>query len=204
MLGRTRIRLALFGAILGVLAGQGGAVAASGGAFMITGGQTSQPVGHYEFCHRFSDECSERSAGETRVRLTPALWNELVGVNASVNLTIKAVTDDEIFGRAEYWAYPDIAGDCEDLVLLKRRTLIEKGWPTGTLLITVVRQVNGEGHAVLTVLTDRGDLILDNLEPRILVWNETDYRYVKRQSEAYAGAWMAIDDARMTSVGSTR
>jgi predicted transglutaminase-like cysteine proteinase len=171
---------------------------------MITGGQTSQPVGHYEFCRRFSDECSERSSGGSRVRLTPALWNELVAVNASVNLTIKAATDDEIFGRAEYWAYPDIAGDCEDMVLAKRRTLIEKGWPAGTLLITVVRQVNGEGHAVLTVLTDRGDLILDNLEPRILVWSETDYTYVKRQSETYAGAWMAIDDARMTSVGSTR
>lgn len=201
---RTELTLALAGAILGVLVGHGGANAASDRAFMVTAGKTAQPVGHYEFCRRFADECAERSPSGVRVRLTPALWNELVAVNASVNLTIKAVTDDEIFGRPEYWAYPDIAGDCEDLVLLKRRTLIEKGWPTGTLLITVVRQTNGEGHAVLTVLTDRGDLILDNLEPRILVWSETDYAYVKRQSETYAGSWMAIEDARMTSVGSTR
>jgi predicted transglutaminase-like cysteine proteinase len=171
---------------------------------MVTAGQTAQPIGHYEFCRRFADECAEASPAGARIRLTPAAWNELVAVNASVNLTIKAVTDDEIFGRPEYWAYPDMAGDCEDLVLLKRRTLIEKGWPTGALLITVVRQKNGEGHAVLTVLTDRGDLILDNLEPRILVWSETDYGYVKRQSETFSGAWMAIDDARMTSVGSTR
>ncbi len=127
-----------------------------------------------------------------------------MAVNASVNLSVKAATDDEIFGSAEYWAYPDLAGDCEDLVLLKRRELIGRGWPTGTLLITVVRQTNGEGHAVLTVLTDRGDLILDNLQPRVLVWNETDYAYVKRQSEMYAGGWIAIEDARMTTVGSTQ
>ncbi len=61
-------------------------------------------------------------------------------------------------------AYPPTAGDCEDIALLKRRDLIEKGWPVGALLMTVVRQANGEGHAVLTVLTDRGDLVLDNLK----------------------------------------
>jgi predicted transglutaminase-like cysteine proteinase len=194
--------LAFVGTILGLLA----APAAEGadGAFMVTTGTTAQPIGHYEFCRRYADECVERSAVRTRIQLTPALWNELVAVNASVNLTVKAATDDEIFGRAEYWAYPDLAGDCEDLVLLKRRELIGRGWPTGTLLITVVRQTNGEGHAVLTVLTDRGDLILDNLQPRVLVWNETDYAYVKRQSEMYAGGWIAIEDARMTTVGSTQ
>ena len=194
--------LAFAGTILGLLA----APVAEGAdrAFMVTTGTTAQPIGHYEFCRRYADECVERSPAMTRTHLTPALWNELVAVNASVNLTIKAATDDEIFGSSEYWAYPDVAGDCEDLVLLKRRELIEKGWPAGTLLITVARQSNGEGHAVLTVLTDRGDLILDNLQPRVLVWNETEYSYVKRQSEIYAGGWMAIDDARMTSVGSTR
>ena len=100
---------------------------------------------------------------------------------------------NKIYGRPEFWAYPDKIGegDCEDLALLKRRDLIKKGWPTGALLITVVRQRNGEGHAVLTVLTDRGDLVLDNLNPRVLVWNATDYEYVKRQSEYDSGQWVA-------------
>ena len=56
--------------------------------------------------------------------------------------------------------YPDVAGDCEDLVLQKRRLLVQAGWPISSLLITVARQANGDGHAVLTVLTDRGDVIL--------------------------------------------
>jgi predicted transglutaminase-like cysteine proteinase len=69
----------------------------------------------------------------------------------------------------------------------------------GSLLITVVRQRNGDGHAVLTVLTDRGDLVLDNLEPHILVWSETGYQYLKRQSEFDAGAWVAIQDGHQSS-----
>ena len=87
-------------------------------------------------------------------------------------------------------------------MLLKRRDLVQEGWPIGALLITVVRRTDGEGHAVLTVETDRGDLVLDNLQPRVLVWSDTDYQYVKRQSETNTGQWMAIDDARTTSVGS--
>ena len=197
--------LALVGALFGlgltypVVAGEG-----PEGAFMVTTGPTAQPIGHYEFCRRYTDECSIRSSAGQRVRLTPDLWNQLVAVNATVNLTIEAATDDEIFGRPEVWAYPDVAGDCEDIVLLKRHELIARGWPVGTLLVTVVRQRNGEGHAVLTVLTDRGDVVLDNLQPRVLLWNQTDYAYVKRQSETNSGRWMAIDDARMTMVGSTQ
>ncbi len=51
--------------------------------------------------------------------------------------------------------------------------------PISDLLITVVRQMNGEGHAVLTVRTDRGDYVLDNLELRVKPWNETSYDYLK-------------------------
>jgi predicted transglutaminase-like cysteine proteinase len=172
------------------------------GAFMVTTGKTTQPIGHYEFCQSHAKECNVKSSGSARVRLTPGLWNQLVAVNAEVNLAIKPATDEEIYGRPEFWAYPTSEGDCEDLVLLKRRDLIEKGWPVGSLLITVVKQRNGEGHAVLTVETDRGDLVLDSLQPRVLVWNETDYQFVKRQSETNSGQWMAIDDARTNLVGS--
>ena len=107
-----------------------------------------------------------------------------------------------MFGREEVWVYPTSKGDCEDFVLLKRHELIRRGWPIGSLLVTVVRQKNGDGHAVLTVLTDRGDLVLDNLEDQVKVWSQTEYLYVKRQSEFDTGRWVAIDDARMPSVGS--
>ena len=78
------------------------------------------------------------------------------------------------------------------------------GVPRSALLITVLRQPNGAGHAVLTVRTDRGDFVLDNLNERILAWNETDYLYLKRQSERNAGEWIAIVDDRDMLVGSVR
>jgi predicted transglutaminase-like cysteine proteinase len=167
-------------------------------------GNTAQPIGHYEFCQGHGAECSVKSRRDPRVQLTPQRWNELVAVNDEVNRDIKAATDEQIYGRPEVWAYPDKVGegDCEDLVLLKRRDLLRDGWPAGALLITVVRQRNGDGHAVLTVLTDRGDLVLDNLNPRVLVWNATDYEYVKRQSEYDSGQWVGIDDGSGMAVGS--
>ena len=66
----------------------------------------------------------------------------------------------------------------------------------------MVRQPNGDGHAVLTVRTSHGDFILDNLEPRVLAWTDTEYTYLKRQSERNSGAWVAIDDDRNVAVGS--
>jgi len=194
--------LALSSVILCLLAGGASAHQLTDMAFMTTTGKTSQPIGHYEFCQTHMSECTVRSATSERVRLTPQLWSQLVSVNTEVNLAIKPATDQEVYGVPEFWAYPTTRGDCEDYVLLKRRDLIEEGWPVGALLITVVRQKNGDGHAVLTVETDRGDLILDNLQPRVLVWTDTDYQYVKRQSEFDSGEWMAIDDARTVAVGS--
>ena len=64
--------------------------------------------------------------------------------------------------------------------------------------MTVVREPNGDGHAVLMARTDRGDLILDNQDNRVLVWNETPYEFIKRQSQADAGKWVALNDNRTT------
>ena len=87
-------------------------------------------------------------------------------------------------------------------MLEKRRQLMRDGVPAGSVLITVVRQPNGDGHAVLTVRTSNGDYILDNLEPRILAWSDTEYTFLKRQSERNSGTWVAIDDDRNVAVGS--
>ena len=200
---RSRVgRLALSVAILAATGFAASASDSSFAPFMMTRGKTAQPIGHHEFCASHPAECAVRTNDESRVHLTPDRWNMLVSVDNAVNTKIKMATDEQLYGRAEFWAYPTKAGDCEDLVLLKRRMLIEKGWPVGALLITVVRQTSGEGHAVLTVLTDRGDLVLDNLDPHIVVWSQTDYHFVKRQSEFDSGQWVSVDDGRAPEVGS--
>jgi predicted transglutaminase-like cysteine proteinase len=97
----------------------------------------------------------------------------------------------------EFWTYPAGYGDCEDFALAKRRQLIEAGWEPSTLLMAVVRESNGDGHAVLMVRTDRGDLVLDNKDGMIRVWTETPYQYVKRQSQEHAAVWVDIVDDRV-------
>jgi len=190
-------------ALIAALAGWSTAAVATP-AFMMTGGITSQPVGHYEFCRRLPEECRQVSARRGPVELTRELWAQIVDINNQVNTTVLPATDMEMWGQEELWSYPGDFGDCEDYVLEKRRRLMEIGIPASSLLITVVRQANGDGHAVLTVRTHLGDFILDNLEPRILAWHDTGYQFLKRQSERNSGAWVSINDGRNVAVGSVR
>ncbi|MBA8836986.1 putative transglutaminase-like cysteine proteinase [Ochrobactrum sp. RH2CCR150] len=180
-----------------------GAEAASGD-FMQTGKVTSQPIGHYEFCKREAQECNIASRNTSPFQLGHANWQQIVEVNLSVNERIKPMTDMEIYGVEEYWAYPTTVGDCEDYVLLKQRELQKAGVPITDLLITVVRKPDGEGHAVLTVRTDRGDFVLDNLTDEVLRWNETDYTYLKRQATNNTGRWVSIEAPDNLLVGSVR
>ncbi|EKF17286.1 transglutaminase [Nitratireductor pacificus pht-3B] len=175
--------------------------------FMKTGGLTTQPIGHYELCQREPAECRQSTANARPIKLTRNLWQAMIDINNSVNAAVQPRTDQEIWGIEEFWSYPDVFGDCEDYVLEKRRLLMKAGVPAGNLLITVVRQPNGDGHAVLTVMTSMGDYILDNLEPRVLAWTDTEYTYLKRQSAASSGKWVSINDGRagaVASVGTSR
>ncbi|MGE0279294.1 MAG: transglutaminase-like cysteine peptidase [Rhizobiaceae bacterium] len=174
---------------------------ASAGQPMATGGLTSQPIGHYEFCKTNPDECSIRSRDRGPVRMTGALWRKVVATNLAVNKAIKPMNDEDIYGKAEVWTYPTAnVGDCEDYVLAKQRGLVESGVPTSDLLITVVRKPDGEGHAVLTLRTDKGDFVLDNLSDQVRQWDETGYRFLKRQSSTDTGRWVSIREGQTATV----
>ncbi len=200
-MGMRGHKLALWTAALWI-AGSFGATASE--PFMATGGRTTQPVGHYEFCRRLPDECAVRTERLHPVELTRKLWKDIVQVNHAVNTSVAPRTDYEMWGREEYWSYPETVGDCEDYVLEKRRRLMQAGVPASNLLVTVVRQPNGDGHAVLTVETHLGDFVLDNLEPLVLPWAETNYSFLKRQSSRNSGEWVSIQDGRSTSVASVQ
>ena len=140
----------------------------------------------------------------TDARLTAKAWKELARINEWVNDTVEPITDLEHWGVVDRWDYPDDGqGDCEDYVLLKRRMLMQAGWPRQALLITVVRDKRGDGHAVLTVKTDRGELILDNQNRKILLWSDTGYRFVKRQSQSDPNVWVALEEPRPASATAT-
>jgi predicted transglutaminase-like cysteine proteinase len=174
---------------------------AAGARFMQVGAITSQPIGHYEFCLTHKDECNIKSANTVAPRVTEFGWNVVRQINSKVNHDIMPMTDMEIFGRDEVWAYPKDVGDCEDFALLKRKMLIEAGFSPADVLMTVVRKPDGEGHAVLTVRTSDGDYILDNLDPDVKLWSETPYRFLKRQASFNTGRWVTIENSDEVVVG---
>ncbi len=160
-------------------------------------GETRPPIGYVNFCARYPSECRAMAIrGTTKVHLTPARWDLLMQVNSFVNRKIAPVTDQELYNRPEVWEYPTSAGDCEDYVLLKKRYLEGLGFPPETLLITVVLDEEGAGHAVLMIRTDSGDFILDNRRDRVLPWYRTGYRYLKRQSQQDPNRWVSLTHGR--------
>jgi predicted transglutaminase-like cysteine proteinase len=168
--------------------------------FISTGASTRAPIGWVEFCSEYAPECETKPLEPRDVLLTGRAWNDLIRVNKRVNETIRPITDLEHWGVVERWNYPDDGyGDCEDYVLLKRRLLMQAGWPRQALLITVVRDKRGDGHAVLTVKTDKGEFILDNQNGEIVTWAETGYRFIKRQSQSDPNVWVSLGDPRPAS-----
>ena len=170
-------------------------------------GNTLPPIGYVTFCREHEAECRPDLRYTDRLQLTSAKRRELEQVNRYVNQTVAPVTDLALYGKVEFWNYPTAGkGDCEDYVLLKRRMLIERGWPESTLLITVVRDENNEGHAVLTARTDAGDLVLDNKRQEIVRWTDVPYAFIKQQSGRNPLVWTSLlppNDAQQPSVSAS-
>jgi predicted transglutaminase-like cysteine proteinase len=165
--------------------------------FIGIGGVTSPPIGWTEFCIEYAPECDTAPSVPRDVVLSTRALLELKRINVAVNSTIKPMTDMDHWGVVERWNYPDDGyGDCEDYALQKRKLLMEAGWPREALLMTVVRDQNGNGHAVLTVKSDRGEYILDNQTNDILSWEDTGYRFVKRQSQFDPNVWVSLGEPR--------
>ena len=148
-----------------------------------------------DFCRREAAECVVDITQPATIRLTPRVWQTLVGVNHRVNTAIAGMVDQDRWAVADHWDV-DLAasGDCEDYQLTKRRRLAELGLPRRAMRMAVVVDRQGEGHAVLMLRTDRGDLVLDNKTDSILPWSDTGYTYVKRESQDRVG-WVRFERA---------
>lgn len=162
-------------------------------AFMRVFGSAQPPHGFVRLCEAVPAECRPDHKQDARFDASAERLKELDDVNREINTKIAPATDLEVYGVNEYWTLPQTKGDCEDYALLKRRTLIEKGWPVSSLLMTVVRDEKGEGHAVLTARTIQGDFILDNKIDEVRVWNQMPYEFVMRQSYLNPHVWVSLD-----------
>ena len=158
--------------------------------------QSLPPVGFVKFCAANPAECKSVGRRADRLVMQSQHWAALYEVNTKINTNIAPMSDQELYGEVERWAYPVDAGDCEDYLLLKKRELENLGFDSGALLITVVLDERHEGHAVLTVATKAGDFILDNRRNEVLLWSETGYTFLKRQSQQDPRRWMALTETR--------
>ena len=173
---------------------QTAAVPASPSRSVATRNQPVTPVPAWiRFCQQRPDECAAFSSGPTTITLTPQAWETLIRVNRQVNAAVRPMTDREHWGVEDHWGLAeDGYGDCEDYQLLKRKLLVENGLPRRALRMTVVIDEQDEGHAVLTVRTDRGDFILDNKRMSVLPWAQTGYVFVKREGQD-GMAWVSLN-----------
>jgi predicted transglutaminase-like cysteine proteinase len=187
----------IFGAAFATF-GQASETALPKASYAAVGGQTSVPYGWVDFCGRRPEECSLGKLKPLDVRLTRATWSQLNRINRRVNSAIEPMTNLAHWGTMlDHWDYPvDGKGDCKVYALYKRKLLIEAGFPRQALLMTIVKDLEGEGHAILTVKTDRGEFILDNLTDDIRPWNATGYTYLKRQAQDDPNVWLNLGGVR--------
>jgi predicted transglutaminase-like cysteine proteinase len=204
----TRIRLCLIG--LAIALGTTGAIAQTQSISKLPTPTTLLPqsgvakptMGWTRFCEVNPTECAVDLSEPAAITLTPKTWQLLLRINRQVNTTIEPMSDVDHWGMEDRWDFAeDGAGDCEDYQILKRKLLVEAGFPRRALRMTVVIDDERQGHAVMMVRTDRGDFILDNKRNAVLPWHQTGYTFVK--SEGITGsAWASLGGAT-SSPGAT-
>jgi len=167
---------------------------------------------------RVLKKVEEVYGGEARTRVEN--WDGLVRNNAGLPVEekletvnrffneMKFTTDQEHWGRKDYWATPieflgTNGGDCEDFSVAKYFTLRELGVPMDKLRLTYVKALKlNQSHMVLTYYETPGSepVVLDNLVP--------DIRPASRRKDlvpVYSfngdGLWLAKERGKGQKVG---
>jgi predicted transglutaminase-like cysteine proteinase len=153
-------------------------------AAVLEGLQVLPPHGWVEFCQRAPSECIADTTAPVPFN-AEARIEELTEVHLLVQRTIEPMPDPGV----DTWSLPTKYGDCEDYALLKRHKLLEMGWPASALLMAVVHDEAGAGHAILMADTQQGVFVLDNKLDDVVPWQETHYVYVVRQAHADPMRW---------------
>ena len=112
-------------------------------------------------------------------------YEQMAAVHRWVN-RYRYITDDQLWGRSDYWATPgeflNMSGDCEDYAITKYYTLRALGWSDDDLRLVILRDtVRDIPHAVLAVKLNGENYILDNLASEPL-----QDKYIRQYTPYYA------------------
>jgi predicted transglutaminase-like cysteine proteinase len=148
------------------------------------------PSGYVAFCLRNSDQCDLPKNGLTVTQLNAQTYELLTRINRTTNAAIQPEDDAQHYGPSDYWTIvTDGYGDCEDYALTKRKALLDAGLPAAALRLALVITASRERHAILTIATDRGDFVMDNLSDDVKPWTEVNYKWLERQDPKTPWRW---------------
>jgi predicted transglutaminase-like cysteine proteinase len=182
-----------------------GGTSAQAAGWMQTREAVPPPLGFVSYCAQNLETCRVKFQDARQVSMDTRHWAALNAVQQSVNAAIRSVPDSQSTGSEEQWSLGEKGiGDCEDYALRKKQMLIREGFPQESLLLTTAVTEKGEKHVVLTVVTDKGDYILDNRYAKPMAWNDLAYNWIARQDPLNPLIWRKAiggDSSRMASLG---
>ncbi|KQS80554.1 hypothetical protein ASG25_02935 [Rhizobium sp. Leaf384] len=146
------------------------------------------PIAFLMFCKHYAAQCTA-DGDASKVTMTADVYAQMVAVNKAVN---RKIVPDAAKGGMD-WSLETRVGNCNDYAIQKRDALHAIGFPMAALSLIVAITPNGQGHLILSVRTDRGDFILDNLASRVMPWAETPHKLLKRQSADHLMQWVMIE-----------
>lgn len=155
---------------------------------LATGRETPAPAGWLNHCMAAPERCTTPAA-PFRLASSPALLSLIERVQHEVNRAIRAEVEPP--GR-DFWQLSPAAGDCEDYALTKQAALIAAGVPPGSVRLATAELQDGTFHAVTTVETEAGTLVLDNLENAVVPLRALPYRWLRLQGLDGGLRWLEL------------
>ncbi len=152
------------------------------GSEIPTSGSIAAPLGFSSACARYAWLC--QGNGGSRIGDDEAL-RVLRVVNSYVNARVTPVKNPS---KSFYWSVSN-SGDCKDYALSKMRTLLDVGFPSNRLALSVVLDHDGNNHMVLLARLSSGDYVLDNLSGSVKPWRKTGYTFLASQNFKRKGSW---------------
>ncbi|MBY4592984.1 MULTISPECIES: transglutaminase-like cysteine peptidase [Rhizobium] len=144
------------------------------------------PVGFGAACAKYKWLCGRMAAQQRNDGAGIALLQK---INRAVNLRI-IPAEDRPPSHGDVWSLPVAGrGDCEDYALQKMKDLIEAGFPSNRLALSVVIGPHDQNHVVLIARTDGGDFVLDNLTSAVRPWRMTGYTFLATQDFQSRTGW---------------
>ncbi len=153
-----------------------------------TGRAVPGPAGWLNWCFAEMERCAPAGPGRP-LAATPELLDLLEAVQGEVNRAIAPRAEP---AGQDLWQLGARSGDCEDYALAKQQRLLAAGLPRGTVRLATASLADGERHAVLVVETERGTLVLDNLQPHVVPLRALPYTWHSAQGTDASLLWREL------------